>query len=183
MTHATQRIAEGHFDVRVDARRGDELGELGQAVNSMAQRLDGLVTGQKRFLGDIAHELCSPLARLRVALGILEENADVKHQPDVARANEQAEEIAGLVNEFLSFSKASLSAARIKLEPVLLREIVNTAAHRETTCDAHIEVNIPDGLRAQAEAGVTHPCRREFASKCGSIRRRRRPDYDLSRTT
>jgi two-component system sensor histidine kinase CpxA len=151
MTHATQQIAEGHFDVRVDARRGDELGELGQAVNSMAQRLDGFVTGQKRFLGDIAHELCSPLARLRVALGIMEEHADPKHQPDVARANEQAEEIAGLVNELLSFSKASLGATRIKLETVPLPEIIDTVVRRETTDGAHIEVNVPADLRAQAE--------------------------------
>src|SRR5579871_4104923 len=48
MTQATQQIAEGRFDVRVDARRGDELGTLGKGVNSMAQRLDGFVTGQKR---------------------------------------------------------------------------------------------------------------------------------------
>jgi two-component system sensor histidine kinase CpxA len=151
MTQATRQIAEGRFDVRVDARRGDELGTLGQAVNSMAQRLDGFVTGQKRFLGDIAHELCSPLARLRVALGILDERADAKYQSDIARVNEQAEEIAGLVNELLSFSKASLGAARIKLEPVPLREIIDTAVRRETTDDARIEVNVPADLRAQAE--------------------------------
>lgn len=151
MTQATQQITEGRFDVRVDARRGDELGALGQAVNSMAQRLDGFVTGQKRFLGDIAHELCSPLARLRVALGIMEEHADEKHQADVARANEQAEEIAGLVNELLSFSKASLGAGRTKLEPVALRGIVDTAVRRETTEGAHIDMKVPGDLHAQAE--------------------------------
>jgi two-component system, OmpR family, sensor histidine kinase CpxA len=151
MTQATQQIAEGRFDVRVDARRGDELGALGQAVNSMAQRLDGFVTGQKRFLGDTAHELCSPLARLRVALGILEERVDAARQPDVARANEQAEEIAGLVNELLSFSKASLGAARIKLEAVSLQGILDTAARRETADGSRIEVNVPADLRAQAE--------------------------------
>jgi two-component system sensor histidine kinase CpxA len=151
MTQATRQIAEGHFDVRVDARRGDELGALGQAINSMAQRLDGFVTGQKRFLGDIAHELCSPLARLRVALGIMEEHADEKHQSDVTRASEQAEEIAGLVNELLSFSKASMGTARIKLETVPLRETIDTAAHREATDDARIEINVPADLRAQAE--------------------------------
>jgi len=151
MTQATKQIAEGRFDVRVDARRGDELGALGQAVNSMAQRLDGFVTGQKRFLGDISHELCSPLARLRVALGIMEEHADAKHQPDVARANEQAEEIAGLVNELLSFSKAALGAGRTNLEPVSLQEIVGTAVRRETTDGVRIEVNVPADLRAQAE--------------------------------
>ena len=39
----------------------------------MAGRLDHLISGQKRFLGDVAHELCGPLARLRTGLGILEQ--------------------------------------------------------------------------------------------------------------
>jgi two-component system sensor histidine kinase CpxA len=151
MTLATQQIAEGRFDVRVDSRRGDELGTLGHAINGMAQRLDGFVTGQKRFLGDIAHELCSPLARLRVALGILEERTDAKLQSDVARANEQAGEIAALVNELLSFSKASLGAQQIKLQPVSLCDVVDTVTRREATDGAHVEVNIAPELRAEAE--------------------------------
>src|ERR1039458_7538301 len=84
MTRATQQIAEGHFDIRVEAHRGDELGTLSQAINIMAQQLDGFVTGQKRFLSDIAHELCSPLARLRVALGILEERVSGSHNAAVS---------------------------------------------------------------------------------------------------
>jgi two-component system sensor histidine kinase CpxA len=151
MTRATQQIAEGRFDVRVNVRRRDELGALGQAINSMAQRLDSFVTGQKRFLGDIAHELCSPLARLRVALGILEERTDAGRQPDVARANEQAEEIASLVNELLSFSKTSLGARPVSLQSVSLREIAEVVVRREATDGARIELDVPAELCAEAE--------------------------------
>ncbi len=151
MTRATQQIAEGHFDVRVEAHRSDELGILSQAINNMAQRLDGFVTGQKRFLGDVAHELCSPLARLRVALGILEERVSEAQQPDVSRAAEQADEIAGLVNELLSFSKASLGASHAKLQPVSLRAIADAAVRHEVSEAIQIEVRIPSDLRAEAE--------------------------------
>ena len=72
---ATEQIAQGRFDARVPGARGDELGRLGLAINRMAERLSGFVTGQKRFLGDTAHELCSPIARMQVALGILEQRA------------------------------------------------------------------------------------------------------------
>jgi two-component system sensor histidine kinase CpxA len=151
MTQATQQIAEGHFDVRVQAHRRDELGTLSQAINSMAQRLDGFVTGQKRFLGDIAHELCSPLARLRVALGILEERVNGSQQADVSRAAEQADEIAGLVNELLSFSKASLGATHAKLRPVSLRTLADAAVRHEVSDGAQVEVKIASDLRAEAE--------------------------------
>src|SRR4029077_12342192 len=71
MTQAAEQIAEGHFDVKVAANRRDELGQLGTAIDQMAKRLAGFVQGEKRFLGDIAHELCSPIARIQFALGIL----------------------------------------------------------------------------------------------------------------
>ena len=78
MTHTTRQIAEGRFDARTREGRRDELGLLGQSINRMAARLAGFVTGQKRFLGDIAHELCSPLARIQVALGILEKEKNIR---------------------------------------------------------------------------------------------------------
>ena len=120
MTRATEQISEGRFDTRVDERRGDELGRLGQAVNRMAARLSGFVTGQKRFLGDIAHELCSPLARIQVALGILEQRADDKQKAYVDDLREEVEQMSRLVNELLSFSKAGLTPREVKLEPVNL---------------------------------------------------------------
>jgi two-component system sensor histidine kinase CpxA len=130
---------------------GDELGTLSQAINNMAQRLDGFVTGQKRFLGDIAHELCSPLARLRVALGILEERVSGSQHPDVSRAAEQADEIAALVNELLSFSKASLGATHAKLQQVPLRALVDLAVRREVSDGEQVEVKIAPDLRVEVE--------------------------------
>ena len=44
LTRATERIAEGHFDVSLGNRRGDELGRLGRAIERMAGRLDHLVS-------------------------------------------------------------------------------------------------------------------------------------------
>jgi len=49
-------------------RRTDEFMELGRDFDRMAERLDALVTAERRLLRDISHELRSPLARLNVAL-------------------------------------------------------------------------------------------------------------------
>jgi len=65
LNRATERIAEGEFSTRVELSRRDEIGHLGHSVNRMAERLDTLVNGQKRFLGDVAHELGSPLGASR----------------------------------------------------------------------------------------------------------------------
>jgi two-component system sensor histidine kinase CpxA len=151
ITQATKQIAEGRFDTRVEEGRRDELGDLGKAVNQMAGRLAGLVAGQKRFLGDVAHELCSPLAKLRVSLGILEQRAGEEHKTYLASAEDEAAHIAGLVNELLSFSKASLTAPRAPLRPVLVREAVDKAVRREVTDDVRVQVEVPNDLMVKAD--------------------------------
>lgn len=151
MTRATEQIAEGRFDTRVGTRRTDELGRLGAAINHMAARLAGFVTGQKRFLGDIAHELCSPIARMQVALGILEQRADEKQKAYVNDVREEAQHMSSLVNELLSFSKASLGATTIQLQPVPLIGIVDEVLRREATPEISPQVEVPGHLAALAE--------------------------------
>ncbi len=151
MTHATHQIAEGRFDARTDETRRDELGSLGHSINRMAGRLSGFVAGQKRFLGDVAHELCSPLARIQMALGILEQRADPKQQGYVDDLREEVQHMSGLVNELLSFSKASLSASTVKLQSVLLSDIAQKAIAREAVDEVEIRQDVPEDLRARAE--------------------------------
>jgi two-component system, OmpR family, sensor histidine kinase CpxA len=151
MTHATNQIAQGKFEARVHDRRRDELGDLGTAVNGMADRLSGYVQGQKRFLGGVAHELCSPLAKLRTALGILDEKVDESHKSFVRVASDKTEYMANLVNELLSFSKASLGASTIQLQTVSLREAVTKACEREAIEMTKIITDIDSALQVAAE--------------------------------
>jgi two-component system, OmpR family, sensor histidine kinase CpxA len=153
MTAATEKIAEGRFEVRTQVHRADELGALSGAIDRMAGRLSGLVTGQKRFLGDIAHELCSPIARIQVALGILEQNADESQKSRLDDLREEVEQMSNLVNELLSFSRASLGKTNLKLQTVPLRNIVERAVARECGpgTDANVTINVPEELRAVAE--------------------------------
>jgi two-component system sensor histidine kinase CpxA len=150
LTDATAQIAEGRFDVRLDDGRGDELGTLAESVNRMAERLQGFVAGQKRFLGDIAHELCAPLARLQVGISILEQQADPEGTERVQDLREEIDHMAGLVNELLSFSKASLAGSAVRWEAVPLTDLIQKVLHREAASDA-VQVDLPEGLTVRAE--------------------------------
>lgn len=146
MNHAATEMAEGKFDIRVSERRRDELGSLGGALNRMAARLGGFVTGQKRFTGDIAHELCSPIARMQMAVGILEERGDPKNRQYVEDMREEVQHMSNLVNELLSFSKASLGAGSVKLETAALRPLVERAMKRELRDGTELRNEVPEGL-------------------------------------
>lgn len=125
LTTATERIANGDFKVKTGSDRHDELGRLGSAVSDMAYRLDHLVTGQRRFLADVAHELCAPLARLRTGIAVLEPAVPEDRQPRLMAVEEDADELARLIEEILAFSRAGAGQPQLQsceLEP-LAREV------------------------------------------------------------
>ncbi|MDP3070233.1 MAG: HAMP domain-containing sensor histidine kinase [Opitutaceae bacterium] len=153
LTVATERIAEGRFDTRVNSHRRDELGRLGDSVDRMAIRLDAHMNGQKRFLGDVAHELCSPLARLQMAAGILADQAPAAMQETVADLRDEVQQMSTLVNELLAFTKAGLQPREIVLAPTELDPLVQTALAREDAAD-RVVLAVPAGLRAQADADL-----------------------------
>jgi two-component system, OmpR family, sensor histidine kinase CpxA len=153
MTQATERIAEEQFDVRVSERRSDELGRLGVAINHLAARLAAFVGGQKRFLGDIAHELNSPLGRLQVALGILEDRVGEDQRAYVADAQEDVRAMARLVSELLAYSRAGIRSQHVALAPVLLRPLVDETCDREAA-GAEVVVDVAPETTVLADADL-----------------------------
>lgn len=150
LTTATEQIAEGRFETRVDTRRRDELGKLGDSVNRMALRLDAHMTGQKRFLGDVAHELCSPLARLQMATGILAEQAPKELQETVTDVRDEVQQMSSLVNELLAFTKAGMQPRDVAVGTVEMEPLAREVLARE---DAGKRVTLicPPALTAKAD--------------------------------
>lgn len=153
LTRATEEIAEGNLNARVKTRRRDELGQLGESVNRMATRLDANLTGQKRFLGDVAHELCSPLARLQMATGILEETAPPALRPTVADVRDEVQQMSTLVNELLAFTKAGLAAREVVRLPVDLSTLTRDVVDREDAA-GRVRISIAPEIRVLAEPGL-----------------------------
>jgi two-component system sensor histidine kinase CpxA len=150
LTNATEQIAEGRFETRVKTRRRDELGKLGESVNRMATRLDAHMNGQKRFLGDVAHELCSPLARLQMATGILSEQAPPTLEETVADVREEVQQMSSLVNELLAFTKAGMRPREVVCHALDLAPLAREVLAREDTA-GHVTLNIAENMRVMAE--------------------------------
>ncbi len=123
LTRGAESISQGDFEVSVATNRTDEIGRLSRSLQSMAGKLDDFVSGQKRFLGDIAHELCSPLVRIRMGLGVLEHKLESEDYQKLESVNAEAAELSQLVNELLDFSKASLEPKNLKMESIKVAEL------------------------------------------------------------
>jgi two-component system, OmpR family, sensor histidine kinase CpxA len=136
LRRATHELAGGNLAVRVQPAMGhrtDELGELARDFDGMAERLEGLVSAERRLLRDISHELRSPLARLNVALGL------ARHEPGAEpsaldRIEREAERLNALIGQLLTLARLESGTTEAAQEAVDLAAIV-----REVAEDADFE--------------------------------------------
>jgi two-component system sensor histidine kinase CpxA len=116
------KIAEGDLAHRASIRSGDEIGELGQAFNRMADRLEGMIRGGKALTANVSHQLRSPLARIRLAGELLQDKIErgdgrgtVSHLKDI---QEDVEEMDRMIGQLLALSKLDIHEAALKPEPL-----------------------------------------------------------------
>lgn len=87
----------------------DEIGELGQAFNVMADSLENMIRGARELVANVSHELRSPLARLRVSEELLREHAEMIAAKGCERhldsIREEVEHLDGLIGRILELSR------------------------------------------------------------------------------
>jgi len=122
LQHAVDRFGRGDLTTRVESNRRDELGQLARTFNQMADRIETLLTAERRLLLDISHELRSPLARLCVAV----ELARSKSQDDsmLDRIEKEAERLNSLVSELLQVTRAEGDRSKLQMDAVRLDELI-----------------------------------------------------------
>ncbi len=108
LSRAARRFADGDLAARVGTGLGgrrDELADLGRDFDLMAQSIESQRDAQRQLLGDISHELRSPLARLQVALDLAESGADEQTRGYLARMEEEVEELGSLISQLLTLTR------------------------------------------------------------------------------
>ena len=151
MTEATAKIAEGDFDTQLSVKRQDELGLLGSSINRMAARLGAFTHGQKRFLGDVAHELRSPLGRMQLALGILDRKVDESGAEYIKDIADDVKVMSGLTDGLLEFAKAEMRQGAVTLGPVNVADVVWRAVKAEGRPGVEVNVDVDPMLMVNAE--------------------------------
>jgi two-component system sensor histidine kinase CpxA len=130
-------LAVGDLTARVpgDLRdRRDEIGQLGRDFDRMAERLESLVGSHKRLLGDVSHELRSPLSRLLVALG-LARRANAEEMPELLdRIALEARRLDSLIGQLLTLSRIESGSHTAAASSIVLTALVH-----EVVADADFE--------------------------------------------
>lgn len=130
MNRVALHIAKGQFDQRVKIKTCDELGELGETFNYMAQELAGLEQMRKDFVANVSHDLRSPLTSIHGFVRAFLDGTipDERKRYYFTIMKEQTERMIKLVNDLLHMAR--IEAGQLNIRPVifnlseLLRQVV-----------------------------------------------------------
>lgn len=119
-------IAAGDFSERMAVGpRGDEFDRVAASLNAMLDRIGGLITNLRQVTSDLAHDLRTPLMRLRNQLdGLYEPNKGGGRATKVANAVDQADEVLQLFDAILRISELEEGSLRRNFTDLDLGDLV-----------------------------------------------------------
>jgi signal transduction histidine kinase len=131
MTAASRTIMEGDLSQRIPlAGAGDELDDLATSLNAMLERIEQLMNGLKEVSDNIAHDLKTPLNRLRnrAEAALRDPRGDNAHKEGLERTIEEADELIKTFNALLLIARLEAGAIEENSERFELGELVQDVA-------------------------------------------------------
>ena len=157
---ASESIGEGKLATRITKfdQRSDEFGTLARSFNKMAEQLENNITAHQRLLGDVSHELRSPLTRLQLAVALAEKNIgnSVEQQKHLNRCETEVERLDEMIADVLTLSRLEhnqnvFTADDIDLS-ALVTQVVNDCQYFATSKNVTIDLKAQDNCALSADS-------------------------------
>ncbi|HSM10512.1 MAG TPA: ATP-binding protein, partial [Lysobacter sp.] len=134
LQRSVDALGAGQLSTRVAVEGQDEVASLATSFNRSAARIEALVEGQKTLLSNASHELRSPLARIRMGIELMREQASPDVRLELMR---NMAELDGLIEEILLASRLdAVPDGAVNREPI---DLTALAAEECAAVDARLD--------------------------------------------
>ncbi len=130
MMNASGRIAEGHYDERVQVAGRDELAQLGGRFNQMAEQLEQVESMRRRLIGDVTHELRTPLTAIKGSMEGLMDGVLPANDETYQQIHQEADRLSRLVDDLQELSRVEAHAYELNLRSVDVSALIATVMKR-----------------------------------------------------
>ncbi len=150
MTAAARAMAAGDYSRRVTQSSRDEVGQLAQAFNTMAEDLEQSDTLRRELVANVSHELRTPVAALQAQLENMVDGVTLAEPETLRAALAQTERLGRLVTDLLDLSRLEAGAVALEVAPVGLATLFDEAVAGARLLSPHkglsfvTEVDPPD---------------------------------------
>ncbi len=152
MQTASRYIAAGNYDERVEVVGEDELADLAQSFNQMAHTLSQTEKRRRQLIGDVAHELRTPLSSLKSVLEGLVDGVLPADSSTFGDAQREVSRLQRLVHDLEELSKAEAGELPMEMALTIPDVFIDTAVTRLTLQyedkNVQLHTNLPDNLPA-----------------------------------
>jgi two-component system, OmpR family, sensor histidine kinase BaeS len=118
LNEGANALASRKFNTRIKVGSGDELGQLADAFNRMAQTLERYEELRKQWISDISHELRTPIAILRGEIEAIQDGVHEMTRENMESLHSEIMLLGKLVNDLHELSMADTGSLSAKQEPV-----------------------------------------------------------------
>jgi len=126
---ASKALGNGELATRITTfdQRSDEFGDLARSFNQMAKQLEDNISAHQRLLGDVSHELRSPLTRLQLAVALAEKNMgnEAEQQKHLNRCETEVDRLDEMIADVLTLSRLEHSHNNFTADSVDLNTLVD----------------------------------------------------------
>ncbi len=130
MTEASQRIAEGRYDERVQVQGSDELAQLAMRFNQMAEKLEQVEAMRRRLIGDVSHELRTPLTAIKGSMEGLMDGVLPATNETYQEIHAEADRLNRLVDDLQELSRVEAHAYQLDIRNLNVLALIQTVAKR-----------------------------------------------------
>jgi signal transduction histidine kinase len=164
LRNAAQELSKGNLAARaktkhVDHRR-DEIAQLVQDFDQMAEQIESLMHAQKRLISDVSHEFRSPLTRIILAVELIRNPDSPGVSTAIARIEQETERLNGMVGKLLTLSRMEAGPPLVDKEEValanLLRQVVDDADFEARNRNCRVVLYEADECRAVGSLELLH---------------------------
>ncbi len=130
MEAASQRIAEGRYDERVQVTGSDELAQLAMRFNRMAEKLEQVESMRRQLIGDVSHELRTPLTAIKGSMEGLIDGVLPADAATFEQIHAEADRLNRLVDDLQELSRVEAGATPLDLKPLDIAGVLKTVNKR-----------------------------------------------------
>ncbi len=130
ISQATQRIANGRYDERVQVIGEDEFSQLAARFNLMAEKLDQVEAMRRRLIGDVSHELRTPLTAIKGSMEGLMDGVLPANEETFQQIHAEADRLNRLVDDLQELSRVEANAYQLDIQPLDVSTLARTVTKR-----------------------------------------------------